>query len=248
MKNLLIAVCLLLLPSLTYAQDSVQVLSKNTFFQFDLGIGYTDTQLGSINETLSNYGLETFTEGLTTLSLSSTVFLNRTLIKNELTWLVSQDVDQAGDLTTQFGGNAIGISLGYAIVQKPSFRITPYLGLNAYTGKLSFIDNAPVQRVDDVFDNTFRNADIYFSNAAFDVGIQVERLIKLKNRKWDCPQNARFMTVGIRGGYNVGFGETEAKYNGNQGIEGGPTNSLEGFYVKAIIGVGTKIRNIKWRK
>lgn len=247
MKKTLIALLLIMISGLVYGQDSVQALSKNKYFHFDIGIGYTNAQLGSINNTLSNYGYKTFSEDMATFSASSNYYFNRLLIKSELVWFFPQDVEQTGDLTTQFGGRSIGIGLGYAIIQKPSYRITPYIGLNAYTGRLLFIDDASVENIEDALNNTFRNTDLSFSNGALDVGIQMEKLIELKNRKWDCPQNSRFMTLGIRLGYNFGFGGARGRYNGDQVIENAPTYSIEGPYLKAIIGFGSKIRNIKWK-
>ncbi|MEO1053082.1 MAG: hypothetical protein AAFX87_20780 [Bacteroidota bacterium] len=247
MKHSLIALCLIT-SSIAYGQDSVQALSNNKYFHLDIGIGYTNAQLGSINNALRNNGYEIFGEDMLTVSVANNFYLGRILIKNEFNWFFTQDVEQTGDLTTQFGGRSIGIGIGYAVIQKPSYRITPYIGLNAYTLKLSFIDNSPVPNIDNALNSTFRNSDIYFSNGALDVGIQMEKLIKLKNRNWDCPQNSRFMTLGVRVGYNFGFGGARGRYNGNQTIENAPTYSIEGLYVKAIIGFGSKIRNIKWKR
>ena len=247
MKQSLIALCLIMISGLAYGQDSVRTLSNNRYAQFDMGIGYTNAQLGSINRTLSNYGYEPFSEDVATFSLSTSYFINQLLIKSELTWSLGQEVEQTGDLTTHFEARSIGIGFGYAVVQKPSFRLTPYIGLNAYTGKLSFIDDSPVQNIDEVLNGSYRNSNLYFSTAALDVGIQMEKLIELKNKKWDCPQNSRFMTLGVRVGYNFGFDGARGRYNG-QFIENAPTYSIEGFYVKAIIGFGSKIRDIKWKK
>ena len=247
MKKSLIVSCLIMTPSLLYGQDSIPALSANKYFHFDIGIGYTRAQLSSINETLDNYGYKPFSENMATFSLSGNYFLNRILIKSEFTLLIPQSVEQEEDLTTQFGGYSVGIGLGYAVVQKPSYRLTPYIGLNAYTGKLSFIDDSPVQNVDDALNSTYRNAHLSFSNAALDVGIQIEKLIELKNRKWDCPQNTKLMTLGVRVGYNFGFGGIEGRYNGNH-ITDAPTYSIQGPYVKAIIGFGSKIRDIKWKR
>lgn len=248
MKKLLIASCLTLLSSLLYGQDSIPTLSANTYFQFDMGIGYTRAHLSSINETLNNYGYEPFNENMATFSLSTNYFLNRLLIKSEFTWLIPQSVAQEDDLTTRFRGYSVGIGLGYAVVKKPSYRLTPYIGIIAYTGRLSFIDESPVQNIDEALNGTYRNSHLSFSNAALDVGIQMEKLIELKNRKWDCPQNTRLMTLGVRVGYNFGFGGTAGRYNGNQSITDAPTYAMQGPYVKAIIGFGSKIRDIKWKK
>ena len=248
MKKLLITLCLALASSLLYGQDSISALSANKYFQFDMGIGYTRAQLSSINKTLDNYGYKPFSENMATFSLSANYFLNRILIKTEFTWLIPQSVEQEEDLTTKFGGYSVGFGFGYAVVQKPSYRITPYIGINANIGKLSFIDDSPVQNVDEVLNSTFRNSHLSFSNATLDIGIQMEKLIELKNRKWDCPQNTRLMTLGVRVGYNFGFKGTEARYNGNQSITDAPTFSMQGPYVKATIGFGSKIRNIKWKR
>jgi hypothetical protein len=87
-----------------------------------------------------------------------------------------------------------------------------------------------------------------FSNASLDFGVQIERLIPLQNKKWDCPQNNKFMTVGLRLGYHYGPGEIKGRYNGmNQELEDPIIYSLRGPYAKLVIGLGSKARNLRWK-
>jgi hypothetical protein len=79
------------------------------------------------------------------------------------------------------------------------------------------------------------------------VGVQLEKVIALHNREWDCPQNSRFMTLGARIGYNFGP-SVKAKYNGNQQIADGPSYALKGPYVKLTMGFGSQLRQLKWKK
>ena len=91
-----------------------------------------------------------------------------------------------------------------------------------------------------------RGFHLAYSNAALDVGIQFDKLIPLKNRRWDCPQNTRYLTLGLRAGYIVNPA-VKGRFNGNI-VEGAPTWSPGGPYLKLVIGFSTKMRDLKWKK
>lgn len=55
------------------------------------------------------------------------------------------------------------------------------------------------------------------------------------------------MTVGIRAGYLIGPGTVKGRFNGVV-IEGAPTYSPNGPYIKLVIGFSTKVRELKWKK
>ena len=95
--------------------------------------------------------------------------------------------------------------------------------------------------------NQQRAFHLAYSNASLDVGVQVDKMISLKNRRWDCPQNAKFMTMGVRAGYMIGPGAVKGRFSGRV-IDGAPSYSPNGPYVKLVIGFSTKMRDLKWRK
>jgi hypothetical protein len=101
--------------------------------------------------------------------------------------------------------------------------------------------------MDDLTDNQQRSFHLYFSNASLDIGLQLEKHIGLKNRKWDCPQNSTFMTLGLRVGYLLGPGDVKGRFN-NTTIADAPTYSPNGPYIKLVAGFGTKMRDLKWKR
>lgn len=239
------AICCLLATAI-YAQDSTTAISKNKYVQLDVGVGYLHTNMSSINTSLKNAGYNAMKDNYTTLSFSSAYFVNRFLFRTEFSMILPNQVDQGNNLNTEFAGYTLSAAIGYALIQKPRFRLYPYAGIISYNTKLKFNDRSPAASMNELLNTPRRNAAIHYSNAALDLGMQLERIIPLKNNQWDCPQNNKYMTLGIRMGYNWAPGTIKARFNGNQ-LTGAPEYSFRGPYLKLVVGVGSKIRQLKWQ-
>jgi hypothetical protein len=235
-----------LLASKGFGQDSTITVSHNKYVQVDVGIGYLRTNMSSINTLLQHSGFKPMKENYNTLSLSSTYFVNRLLFRAEFSLILPNHVDQAIDRNTEFKGYTVSAGIGYALVQRPKFGLYPYIGITGFNTKLQFNDLTPVADMNELLNTPRKNATIRFSNAALDLGAQLEKIITLKNNKWDCPQNNKYMTMGIRLGYNWSPGINKARFNGTQ-LRNGPEYSFEGPYIKLVLGTGTKIRQFKWQ-
>jgi hypothetical protein len=245
-KTVSLSVCYLLLSSMIHAQDSSMAISKNKYIQVDLGIGYLHTNMGSINTSLKNFGYQPIKDNYTTLSFTSAYFVNRFLFRTEVSVVLPNHVEQPDNIKTSFSGYAISAGIGYAVIQNRHFRLYPYVGINSFSTNLKFTDLSSVDNMNELLNSPLRNAKIHFSNASLDIGAQLERIITLKNNKWDCPQNNKYMTVGTRLGYNWSPGTVKASYNGNQ-LNGAPKYNFQGPYIKLVVGMGTKIRELKWK-
>jgi hypothetical protein len=231
------------------AQDTLTttMVSKNRYANIDFGIGYLHTDLGNINTFLSAYGYKPVSEDFITLSFSPSFFVNRFVFRGEYTWQLPVMRQQSENIQTTFGGRHTAMSIGYVIVQRPGFRLYPYIGINAFTSQLRVREKTSAASLDDLVNNQQRTFHLGYSNASLDIGFQFDKLISLKNRRWDCPQNARFMTLGLRVGYLYGPGTVKGRFNGSV-IEGAPAYSPNGPYIKLVIGFATKMRDLKWKK
>lgn len=247
MKNIFLAFGLVIfISSALSAQDSFPTVSKNKYFQTDIGIGYFRMDMNKINSSLKSLGYLPVSENYTTLSLSPSFVINRFVFRGEGSLILPNTVTQPNNRETTFNGYAVGASVGYVVMQKPGFRLFPYVGITGFNTALKFRDLAPVQDLEEVVNTSHNNATLRFSNAAFDLGIQFDRIIALKNRSWDCPQNNRYMTIGLRAGYNWSPGSVKARYN-NSALANGPEYKYQGPYLKLVIGVGSKMRQLQWK-
>jgi hypothetical protein len=230
------------------AQDSVATMvSRNRYVNFDFAIGYLHTDLSNINGFLSSYGYKPLQDDIITLSLGTAFSVNRFIFRPEFTWQFPVTRHEAENVTSTFSGRHVAVSVGYLLIQKPGFRLFPYVGLDAFSSRLVVRENTPVANVDDLVDHKQRGFYLAYSNAALDFGFQVDKMISLKNKRWDCPQNAKYMTLGLRVGYLLGPGTVYGRFNG-QTVEGAPSYSPNGPYIKLVIGFSTKIRDMKWKK
>jgi hypothetical protein len=245
------SVCLpfFILLSLTlFEQDSAMTVSQNKFLHIDFGVGYMKTDLGSINRSITGLGYKPLSEDFLTLSISTGFFVNRILIRNEVNILLPNTTRQGNNLTTSFRGRTVGVGIGYAIIEKPKLRLYPFVNVTAFVSRLDFEDNSPVEDMNGVINTPHYSSRLYFSNASFDAGLQMEKVIDRKPRKWDCPQSRRFTTVGVRLGYSFGPGTVKGRYNGMQSIADAPSYTFKGPYAKVIWGFGSKMRELKWKK
>jgi len=235
-----------LFAAMGFGQDSTITVSQNKYVQVDAGIGYLHTNMSSINTWLQQSGLKPMKENYSTLSLSSTYFINRFLFRAEFSLILPNHVEQGVDRNSAFNGYTVSAGIGYALVQRPKFRLYPYIGITDFSTKLQFNDLTPVTDMNELLNTPRKDAAIRFSNAALDVGVQMEKIMALKNSEWDCPQNNKYMTLGVRLGYIWSPGDNKARFNGVQ-LKNAPGYSLEGPYIKLVIGMGTKIRQFKWK-
>jgi hypothetical protein len=248
MKKFMLPLLFLLLSStVSHSQDSVVTRSKNRYANIDFGVGFLSTDLRNVNNFLSSYGYRPVSEHLATLSFSPSFFVNRFVLRGEYTQQLRTTIQQSDNSEATFTGRHVAVAIGYVVLQKPGFRIYPYVGLNSFRSQLTVRERTKAATLDALVNNQQRTFHLAYANASLDVGIQFDKMIGLKNRSWDCPQNARFMTMGVRAGYLIGPGEVKGRFNGTT-IEDAPSYSPNGPYVKLVIGFSTKMRDLKWRK
>jgi hypothetical protein len=245
-KRFLPVIAFMLLSMISYAQDSTIVVSKNRYLQVGLGAGYMHTNMASIGQSLKSLGYKPLKEDYATLSLSGTYFMNRFLFHTEVGVILPSRVSQPGNQQTTFSGYTVGAGIGYAVVWTPKFRLYPYVGINAFNTTLQFTDKSSVADMDELVNGAHRNAKIRFANSSLDMGVRFERIIPLRSKKWDCPQTNRYLTLGAKVGYNWCPGEVKARYNGNV-LTGAPSYNFQGPYMRLIVGVEKKIRQLNWK-
>ncbi len=247
MKKLILPAIFVLLSTLCYSQDSVLTVSRNRYANIDFAVGYLNTDVSNINGFLSSYGYRPITGNIATVSFSPSFFYGRFVMKGEYTLQLPQVVQQSENRYASFTGRHASASVGYVVFQKPGFRIFPYVGVNSFVSQLVVRERTQASTLDQLVNNQQRAFHLLYSNASLDVGVQFDKLIRLKNRPWDCPQNTRYLTIGVRAGYIVGPGNIKGRFNGTV-IEDAPTYAPSGPYVKLVIGFSTKMRDLKWRK
>lgn len=241
-----LSIAALLLSFTSYAQDSTTAVSQNKYFQVDAGVGYLHTNMSSINALLKGSGYKPMRDNYSTLSIAPTFFLNRFMFRGEATLLLPARLDQPGNMRITFGGYNVSASVGYAVIQNQRLRLYPYIGISGFNTVLKFIDQSHVSNIGEVLNNPHKNATIRFSNASLDLGVQLERFFPLKNNQWDSPQYNKYMTLGMRIGYNWSPGRVKARYNGTA-LHDAPEFNFQGPYIKVVVGLGKKMRSLKWR-
>jgi hypothetical protein len=249
MKKILCISCFILMTTFGFAQDTTMAVSDNKYFHIDFGVGYMKADLRSVNHSITALGYKPLQEDFVSASISSAFVIKRWMVRNELRLLMDNSTRQGENLTSYFGVRSVGFGIGYVLIARPGFRLYPFVNLNSYTGRLRFEDNSPVGNMDGLLNTPHYSSKLHFSNASLDVGLQAEKLISVKQRKWDCPQNGKFMTLGLRVGYSFGGSGVKGRYNGiNQPIADAPSFANNGPYMKLVMGFGTKMRDLKWKK
>ncbi len=250
MKTPLSFLLLLLAPVLAHGQDSTGVgVVSQRFFQVDFQPGYLRGDLSSINNSLRTYGYNPMGGNILTYTLSAKFITNRFVLDFGVPFFRASDQSHSDQRRTTLSGTGFNFeaNLGYALVEKKGFRLYPYAGLRSNYASLKLMDTSPVTNLGDIMNGTRKEGTITFSGGSFNVGIHAEKLIPLKNRKVDCPQNTRYLALGLKAGYLFPInGGEPGEYNGQE-LTDAPRFGLKGPYVRFTIGIGTGIRRLNWR-
>ncbi len=174
---------LALISYASMAQDSVATMvSRNRYANLDFSVGYLHPDLSNINGFLTSYGYKPLQEDIITLSFAPSFSINRFVLRAEYTWQFPASMPQAENVTAAFSGRHLAASIGYLVIQKPNFRLYPYIGLNAFTSQLVVREKTTAPDIDDLVNNHQQAFHLAYSNAGLDVGVQADKLIALKNK------------------------------------------------------------------
>jgi hypothetical protein len=250
MKTPLSFLLLLLAPVLAHGQDStrVGVVAKKTF-QIDFQPGYLQGDLSSINNSLREYGYNPMEGNMLTYTVSAKFIIRRFVMDLGVPFFRASDQSHSNQSRTTLMGTGFNfeVNLGYALVEKKSFRLSPYAGLVSSYASLKLMDTSPVTSLGNIMNGTRREGTLTFSGGSFNLGVHAEKLIPLNNRKIDCPQNNRYLSLGVKAGYLFPInGGEPGEYNGQE-LLNAPRFALKGPYLRLVIGVGTRIRQLKWQ-
>ena len=250
MKTPISFLLLLLVPVLAYGQDStgIGVVSKK-FFQIDFQPGYLRGDLSSINNSLREYGYNPMEGNMLTYTVSAKFITRRFVLDVGIPFFRASDQSHSDQRRTTLSGTGFNFeaNLGYVLVEKKGFRLYPYAGLVSSYATLKLMDTSPVTNLGGIVNGTRREGTITFSGGSFNLGIHAEKLIPLNNRKMDCPQNNRYLSLGVKAGYLFPInGGEPGEYNGQE-LVNAPRFGLKGPYVRLVIGMGTGIRRLKWQ-
>ena len=250
MKTPLSFLVLLLAPVLAYGQDSTRVGVVSTkVFQVDFQPGFLRGDLSSINNSLSAFGYNPMGGNMLTYTISAKFITNRFVFDFGIPFFRAPDQSHPDQRRTTLSGAGVNFeaSLGYVLVEKKGFRLYPFAGVRSNYARLRLMDTSPVNTLGGIMNSTRKEGAITFNSGSFNVGIHAEKLIPLKNRKIDCPQNTRYLSLGFKAGYLFPInGGEPGEYNGQELIDA-PRFGLKGPYVRLTVGFGTGIRQLKWQ-
>jgi hypothetical protein len=239
MKTPLVVLLLLLVPVFAHGQDStgIGVVSKK-FFQIDFQPGYLWGDLSSVNNSLREYGYNPMDGNILTYTISAKFITKRFVLDFGIPFFRASDQSIRISAERRFSSTGFNFeaNLGYALVEKKGFRLYPYAGLVSSYANLKLVDTSPVNNLGGIVNGTRREGTITFSGGSFNLGIHAEKLIPLKNRKIDCPQNTRYLSLGFKAGYLFPInGGEPGEYNGQELIDA-PRFGLKGPYVRLPLG------------
>ncbi len=244
MGNRLTIFLLFLLAYASKAQDSLQ--TKRFAVEGEMSFAYSYNSLSSINSFLANNGFNPISRSRFTAGVGSVSMINRFVFGASFEFLIPTSESQPDNLKTSLQGFSMAPIFGYCIVQKKHFTIYPYVRLVDNYLSLRIIDGQTAVDASSLINATNRNVSLDYQFFILDVGMSINRNILARNRDWDCPQNNRYWTIGLKAGYSFVPGSGEVKYN-DRVLRGAPALDYHGPYVRLVIGFGTWHRKLKWQ-
>ena len=233
------------------AQDSTEVQEPRfRSIQLNYGFGFMKTDFSTLNSRLNQIGLKSLPENIHAFNIGYSGYIQRILLSSYFQYYQGGIVTNSNNTNMNFSGFGFGHIVGYTILDKKNYRIAPYAGLNVNFSKLKLTDKSTANNFSALQDSQSKGREIEFTNLALDLGVEADKLIFVKNKSsWTHAHTAPYVSLGIKIGYMFRLDNSESSKGtiNNKTIEDAPVFGLNGPYIKLNIGLGNKIRQMKWK-
>lgn len=187
-----------------------------------LTVGYQAVDIEALNDRLGARDLPRFSDDYLTVGVTADLRLGSVLVGAELEGLAKHDEPTADFDRTLAGGRAV-LNLGWIARPTDRIRVFPYGGVGAGSLRLESVQQAPVQ-FDDLLEDPGPGAKIVTTEVLLQAGVGADF-------------HLGSFTVGARGGYSFAPASPEWRWEDVE-ILNGPDVGIEGFFLKASVGLG----------
>jgi hypothetical protein len=203
------------------------------------GMGYFATgwqrlDLGDLNTRLQTAGYQPFSEDFVSVGGGGFAVRQRVVIGGEGHAILGPSgTDAAGTLRTRLAGGSAMFNLGYVVARTPSASLAPMVGIGGGGLTLDILDRA-APTFDEVLQNPRRSARMTSGSLLLDASAMAQVRLTDGPRR-DRPGRGG-LAVGVRAGYTFAPFSPEWRTDTGNDIAAGPDTSLDGAYVRVMIG------------
>jgi hypothetical protein len=217
-------------PVLATQETAVTGAAGMAFF----AVGWQRLDLGDVNPHLQAAGYPAFSEDFVSLGGSTHALRRRVMIGGEGHALVGpSETSLDGQFRTRLAGGYGMFNLGYALVTGPRTALFPTVGFGAGGVVLDILDRG-APSFGEVLQNPRRSARLTSGGLLLDGSVGLSyRLTERPRRPGRGPGG---LAVGLRAGYTFTPFTTEWRTDAGNDVAGGPEVSLQGVYLRAMVG------------
>ena len=191
-------------------------------------VGTQFTNLGPLNDRISGAGYPTFASEMISLGGGGYgVVANRLMLGGEGHGLLTAEGAGRGR-TVSVGGGYGQFNLGYLFSPTPNLRVYPLLGLGGGGLQLDIESEGTADNFDDVLSDPNRSATVGRVSLLVSLGGGLEY-------QFGTPGDGRSARLGLRTGYVISAARSDWQLD-DTSLSGGPDASLQGPFVRLIIG------------
>lgn len=198
-------------------------------------VGWQRLDLGDLNPRLEAAGYPAFAEDFLSLGGSGYFVRQRVIIGGEGNGLLRPSETTAdGAFRTRLSGGYGMFNLGYALASSPRAALFPMVGIGGGGVVLEILDRA-TPNFDDVLLNPQRGARLTSGGLMLDASAGVTyRLTEPPPRR--PRRGSGGLALGLRAGYTFAPFTTEWRTDAGNDVAAGPDVSLQGAYVRVMLG------------
>lgn len=215
-----------------HAQDGGDAAPRKLFVA-SFGLGYGTLSNSTPNELLPTSGAEKFNSG----GFAGGGYFHFQW-KRGIFEFGSHGVnafEQSGTLyKTQLEQSVFTFKGGYALINKPRFRLYPLVGIGAVGTNLKIANNQNLN-LGTVLSTPFQEITLNHIALAGDVALGADYRFKGWRPKGNTDREVSFI-LGARTGYFISAANNKWRYSGGD-INGGPSYGPSGFYAQVTVGI-----------
>lgn len=237
--------CLIILLSfyatmLTAQTTVVSDLVSGTHYQAAVGYKYQRLDMQALNQALITADYPALPEGIHALGFLTNRISGKWVLSLKTFYGFTNEV-KTGSSEIEYRLQQYALGIGYNVLKSDKLKLVPSVMAALGRNVLLIQDKGtPAASFQDMLLSPDQEADLRNFTYLTDVGVALHYQFLKKTKQKELGPKTTWIPLVLKAGYQFQLGASDFKFDGER-VVGVPELGMEGFYVSAFIGLGSKM-------